>query len=137
MTNGKWLRSRQVINSLARPRRSFPFVVLPRLGIAFERKCRDQGGRFLWQSRQSHAKIVLLKFHRLARRKHLRRRDSIHQVTNDHGLARPIVYVCVKRVALAREAYIISTSWLTPMIRIIDRRSVLAHPIADGTKNSS
>src|SRR5437016_4616772 len=130
-------RSGQVINSLARPRRPLPFVVLPRFRIAFECKCRDQVRGLLRQTRQSHPKIVLLEFHRLARRKHLNGRNSIHQVTNDHGLARPIMHVRIKGVALARKAYIISPSWLTRMIRIIDRRSVLAHPIADGTKNSS
>src|SRR5437588_701685 len=130
-------RSGQVINPLARSRRPLPFVVLPRFRIAFECKCRDQVRGLLRQTRQSHPKIVLLEFHRLARRKHLHGRNSIHQVTNDHGLARPIMHVRIKGVALARKAYIISPSWLTRMIGIIDRRSVLAHPIADGAKNSS
>src|SRR3989442_4599980 len=143
MSNESWkideksLRPRQVKNPLARPRRPLQFVVLSCLSVALERKRCDQVRRLLRQSCQSHPKIVLLKFHRLARRKHLHGRNSIHQVTNDRGLARPIMHVRVKRVALAREAYIISPSWLTRMIGIIDRCSVLAHPIADGTKNSS
>src|SRR5690348_9716416 len=123
--------SNDSIDSFSWPGRPLSFVILSRLTIAFEREGRHQGRRFLRQSRQSHSKIILFELHRLAGRKHLCRRNFVHQVADDYSLAGPIMHVRVERLALAGEADVISASRLA-VIGFANSRSVVPHPIADG-----
>src|SRR5438128_1540597 len=58
LSKGRGNKSDYLIDSFARSGRALTFVILFRLAIAFQRKRSHQVGRLLWQSCQSHPKIV-------------------------------------------------------------------------------
>src|ERR1035441_6000947 len=61
-------------------------------------------GRFFGQAEEAHTESLLLEFHRLAGGQQARRLYLVHQTAERYRIARPVVYVHVQRVALARKA---------------------------------
>src|ERR1041385_7089573 len=104
---------RTSILHLARLLRTFAFMILTRLAVHFNFKCRHEFRGFLWKTSQSNAEIVLVELYRCVTAVHLHRRSLIEKITEHNCFAWPVIDVRIQSVSLPRVTHIVSPTGLT------------------------
>src|ERR1035441_676819 len=85
-------------------------------------------GSFFGQAKKAHAEFLLLEFHRGAGGQEARRLYLVHQAAEGYGIAGPVVYVHIERVAFARKAGEVGAARLADL-GIADGLAALLHPL--------